>query len=483
MAADTNHELSVNPMTTPIPSFRRRLLSLSFALSLATGGMARAADDVAPPRQAPAAAASFAEDHSYVRAGELMVRLPDGWKLTDQGGTFVMTPPQVPALETVKIVMSPVSPLKPSLRDQMQSEIDAGQKIPAFTQESPMTPIRHPAGYEVLGMLVSFNDKSPLLIHPPKTYAMLVHLDLGPDLGSAPLMLYASTRELAGEHMKTFDTFVSELRVPARTVLADAAGHPPLTLRTVNQVNDFLEWLLDVPFTQSQRGHVTEYLVDAWRRRDAEGIEAIQSIQDIRRKLDELTPEQKAFAREAARVEALKVWRADAVGGDTMARLMVEIHDTAHAPLATGGPAEAPLTRQNADASLEILYFMASKAADPSPRGYQHYPTAEEKNQWARELTAKYASLPAENKQELAEMASKWAALRLLWPELSGEDRAKLAEGWASNPPVQALLQQVKSGQKAAEARELGNIMRQMDAHRQLVNMGAYRLNYRYVYR
>mgnify|MGYP006145596223 CR=1 FL=1 len=48
---------------------------------------------------------------------------------------------------------------------------------------------------------------------------------------------------------------------------------------------------------------------------------------------------------------------------------------------------------------------------------------------------------------------------------------------------VKMLADQVKKGQQAAEARDIVSVMRQMDAHRQLVNMGAYRLNYRYVYR
>lgn len=471
-----------------LSTFRRSAIRAVLTAAVAFAGLYSGAANAqkAPGRDRPAVAAppvSLLQDLSYVRAGELLLRLPNGWRLTEEiNGSFVIVPPNVPAGESVKIVLSPIDPPKPALRDHMQAEIDAGQKLPGFVQESPIAAVRQPANYEVLGMLVSFHDKGPLRFSAPKSYAMVVHLRLGANLGSAPVMLYATTKELAGQYMKTFDAFVSDLRVPSLTILAPHATQP-LTLRTVNQANDFLEWLLDVPFTHDQRQRVGQYLVDAWAGGNQEGIDAVQSIVEIRKKLDALTPEQKAFAREAARAEALKVWREDARTGDSMARMMVDLYDAAHAPLARGAEGEPPLTRQNADAAIEIIYFMASKAVDPNVRGFQLCPTPQQKEEWAGGLAARYAAMSPENKQEIAEMASKWAALRMLWPELSGEDRATLADGWLKTEPVQALVRQVKSGQSAARTREVGDIMRKMDAHQQLINMGAYRLNYRYVYR
>jgi len=472
----------------PVASSACRVARLAAAclLSLGLAGLPTTAAEVAPvgrEHRHPAGGDAASVPADYARAGEVLLRIPDGWTLSDHGGgTYVLMPDKMPAGETVKIVISPPSPDRPTLRDQMQAELDAGQKLRAFQQQTPITPVQHPAGYDVLTMVVSFNDK-PFTIRPIDTWAMLVHIGGGPEVPSVPVMLYATTRELMAEHIKTFDAFISQTRLPSRMILAERAGQPPLTLRTVNQVNDFLEWLLEVPLTEGQRGAIGRYLADAWTKGDEEGVEAVQSIAKVRDQLSALTADQKNFAREAARTEALKTWREEARQGDAMAKMMIDIHDAAHAPLAPGADGEPPLTRQAADASLEIIYFMASKVADPGARGFQLHPTQEQKDRWAAELAATYGQLPVANKQELAEMAARWAALRMLWPELSGEDRVRLAAGWADAAPVKMLADQVKKGQRAAEARDIANVMRQMDAHRQLVNMGAYRLNYRYVYR
>lgn len=440
-----------------------------------------AACDVA----AAAPAEAVAGKDGYARAGELLIRIPDGWTLTDNqvGGNYVLTPPNVPALEQAKIVISPVSKPLPTLRDQMLGEIEAGQKIPQFKLEGEITPIAHPAGYEMLGLLVSFKDKPAYLFTLPNSWAMLVHVAGGEEVPSIPIMLYTTNKELLDQHLPAFNTFVSELRLPSRTILAERPGHPPLTLRTAQHVGDFLEWLLEVPFTEAQRETLQQYLIQSWQQGDAEGIEGVRTVLDFRKKLEELTADQKTYAREAARAEALKLWRVEAQQGDVMAKMMVEMYDGARAALVPGGPGEPPLTRQSTDASLEILYFMASKAVDPSTRGFVLYPPQEQKDQWAKELASNYAALPAGQKQEIAEMASTWAGLRMLWPELSGEQRAALAAGWAQTPPVQALVPAVKKGAESARMRELAQTMRSMDAHQQLIWMGAYRLNYRYVYR
>jgi hypothetical protein len=430
-----------------------------------------------------APAPAVESNSSYVRVGEVMMRPPDGWQSGVNGETRILTPPNVPAGQTVTIVVSPVAPPKPTLRAHMEAELESGAKLGGFKQESPIVPVRHAAGYEVLGMLVSFYDRPIFFQDTPKVFAMVVHVDAGKELGSVPVMLYCSTKELCGQHIKTFDRFVSDLRIPARMVLAEHPGQPPLTLRTVNQVNDFLEWLMETPFTQGQRQQVADHLIDAWRKGDREGAEAVQAIAGIRNQLDALTSDQKALAREAARAEAMKAWRAEAVQGDAMAKLMVGIHDAAHKPLVDAAPGQPPLTRQSADASIEILYFMASKAADPRSDGFELRPAAERKDEWAREMAAAYKDMDATKRDEIAQMPTLWAALRVLWPTLSTDERTKLAAAWAQTPAVQALAAQVKKGQDDAQLEDAKRVGRAYWAHRQSIDMGLYRLNYFYPYK
>jgi len=130
-----------------------------------------------------------------------------------------------------------------------------------------------------------------------------------------------------------------------------------------------------------------------------------------------------------------------------------------------------------------FLYFMASKAADPSPTGFVLHPTAAQKDQWAREMAAAYPIMDPAKREEIAQIPTQWPALRVLWPTLSADERAKLAAGWAQTPAVQALAVQVKKGQDDAQLQQAKRIGHAHWAHRQAINMGLYRLNYNYRYK
>ena len=123
---------------------------------------------------------------------------------------------------------------------------------------------------------------------------------------------------------------------------------------------------------------------------------------------------------------------------------------------------------------------MAGQVADPAAPAAQ--PAQGQRDQWARELAAGYADLPAERKRELAGMPTAWATLRLAWPELPAEGRAQLTARWAQDPVVQQVVGQVKRGRDDAGARQVARIYRGADAQRQLIYMGAYRLDRRPLY-
>ncbi len=74
--------------------------------------------------------------------------------------------------------------------------------------------------------------------------------------------------------------------------------------------------------------------------------------------------------------------------------MIVDLYDAANAPLAKGDGGEPDLTRQSADATLEIMYFMASKidGSDTSPE-------AGRRDAWAKTVAAAYGGMPAEQKQ------------------------------------------------------------------------------------
>ena len=192
----------------------------------------------------------------------------------------------------------------------------------------------------------------------------------------------------------------------------------------------------------------------------------------------------KELFREAARAEALKKWRAEAKQGDAGAKLMADLYYGARKPLARGGAGEPPLIRETADAMLEMIYFMASKTADPS--GGEVRPPKELLDRWAGELAAGYGALAASRKEEMAAMPGLWAALRMAWSEAPAEQRARLAAQWSQMAPVKQVAQQIKRTQperdraaKAERDASLDKATRDVNLHRDLVNMGALQWNYR----
>jgi hypothetical protein len=98
-------------------------------------------------------------------------------------------------------------------------------------------------------------------------------------------------------------------------------------------------------------------------------------------------------------------------------------------------------------------------------------------------MAGAYGAMDAGKREEIAQMPTVWAGLRVLWPTLSNEERAKFAAGWAQTPAVQARAAQVKKGQEGAQLKDAERVGRAYWAQRQAIDMGLYRLNYNYPYK
>jgi len=124
---------------------------------------------------------------------------------------------------------------------------------------------------------------------------------------------------------------------------------------------------------------------------------------------------------------------------DAVAKMIVQVYEAAHQPIAPGDP---PLTRQAADAMLEVLFFMAAQvqggdaAAAALPQ-----PTQEMKDQWAKNLAANYAKADAAARNQIAKMPLTWAALRMLWPELPEADKTQARAQWDQSNEVKQVAE------------------------------------------
>lgn len=87
---------------------------------------------------------------------------------------------------------------------------------------------------------------------------------------------------------------------------------------------------------------------------------------------------------------------------------------------AAGDAPPAGLVRANAEF---VCFFLSEMAGKPKPKDCEA--------DAARELTQAYPSLPAEQRQQLAQIQDFWPTFRKEWAELNELQKAALREQWA----------------------------------------------------
>jgi hypothetical protein len=222
---------------------------------------------------------------------------------------------------------------------------------------------------------------------------------------------------------------------PTETVLAP--GDPPLTREGLDRFTYFVEWLLDVPLTQQQKQLVATSFVEAWEKQDAEEIQGYVDTLDLEAQVSALPKEDRLLVREQVQPQVLELLRNQP--NDEGARWLLGIYEAGHQPLAEGNP---PLTRQMADAYVELMCFMLSEViGEPLPA------SPELRDALAASLKASYPQLTAEEQAEYAQMPLLWAAYQAAWPELPEEEKETQRRQWA-----ETLRPQVEQARAAAQA-------------------------------
>jgi hypothetical protein len=209
---------------------------------------------------------------------------------------------------------------------------------------------------------------------------------------------------------------------PAAGTLVD--GKMLLTGQMVDQFCRFIEWVVDAPLTGEQRQLLQAYLVDGWKKRDKNTIDTAVGLLKLREQVNQLPAEKRELLRAKVQPELLKNWRQQQKY-DPSARWILGIYDAAHKPIAPGNP---PLTRQVTDAYAEVVSFMASEVTgNPKATGKEFKDAA------SKALVASYGRMSAAQQEKLSQFPMLWAALRVAWPTLPEEDRAKLRQQWATS--------------------------------------------------
>jgi predicted component of type VI protein secretion system len=234
---------------------------------------------------------------------------------------------------------------------------------------------------------------------------------------SAVIEFFADDPKLLADP-KPIGDFVDACRLAHAQMLV--AGDPPLTVYDVEETIECLQWVMDAPFTAEQREVFRSEIIDGWKKKDAETIQSVSQVFKFRAELAKLPAEKQEFVRKQCEAEVVATLRKDT---DKCSKLLTEIYDAAHKPIAEGDPA---LTRQQADSALELFFFMAAQL-----EGVQARPSATDKEGWATQLTAGWPKLDAGIKKSFATMPAAWAATRAGWTEMTEAEREGIKKQFA----------------------------------------------------
>ncbi|MFI5378458.1 MAG: hypothetical protein ACHRHE_04110 [Tepidisphaerales bacterium] len=389
---------------------------------------------------------------AQARVGNVLFTMPEGWQRKDQDdGSVLLTPLATPPGQWYQIRLLPPDVRKGTLHEQFLSELASFRQAYKGVEAGQIIEQRHTNGYDIALSVMSMENKDKA---GEFLYCMLSMSAAGDRVHR--ILLTTNNSTLFNQNRKVSDGLLNSVRYASLVVLAK--GRPPLTQATVDEVADFVEWLMEVPLTDGQRQAVQQHLIDSWNKNDKEEMDGTAEVLKVRTQLSAMTKAQRELARQAVQPELIKNWRQDR---HAIARTMLGIYDAAHQPIAAGEP---PLTRQSADATIELLYFMASQVAG----GEEVQPTAGVKDEWARNLAAGYAAMNADAKKEIGQMPMAWAAVRYAWPEMPAQERAKLKESWGQSPQIKELsasLVRIRAEAAASKTERLADAMRKMQDH------------------
>lgn len=245
------------------------------------------------------------------------------------------------------------------------------------------------------------------------------------------VVLNTNSPQLYTKQQPTIERVLNGLRFSSAKVLAE--GKPPLTEFAYERTVGFVEWLLEIPMTESQRAAIKEALIESWTKEDKETIDGTQELSNAVDELASKSEDEKRAIRVILRDKVLTEWRK---GKEPVERMLAGVWDAAHEPIVAGEP---PLTQQVCDATAEA-YFLISCAV--AGLGMQT-PDKELLGKWTDLLKSRYPQMPKEAREGLQQMPIFAAALRAGWPTMPDAEKQPLLAQWKTIPGVVELGKQL----------------------------------------
>jgi tetratricopeptide (TPR) repeat protein len=222
------------------------------------------------------------------------------------------------------------------------------------------------------------------------------------------------------------------------------AGEPALTGEMAGRVQRFFEWGLGLQLTDRERDELRLSLVETWQGGEKAAIQGVVDLLQFDKQVSELTDAERAAQREAVEAALLEQFRASPE--EEGSKWFLGAYERAHKAIAEGTP---PLTRQAADAYLEMLTFMLGEAAGQSGVAADQAT----RESFAAGLAEQYKGLPAEQQGQIAGAPMAWAGLRVGWQKATDEEKVAVRKQWAED--LKAYLPAAQPEGQTAEQKGL----------------------------
>ncbi len=208
---------------------------------------------------------------------------------------------------------------------------------------------------------------------------------------------------------------------------------PTLTAATLKNFTNLYGEVLAVKFTPNQQQKIQQRLSREWMTNLGLRNTVLQTIA--------LEPKiQKGTPAERSQLQSTLVGnlRQQVLDGDTDALWLVSFYDASPKNwLAQGKP---PLTQMTTDMSAEALCFMINEVMGKLVAT----PDSKLKNAIATKLTAEYAKIPADTKQELSRLPTAWLTFKNTeWVQRGDDFREQMRIHWGQN--LEAYIPELKA--------------------------------------
>jgi hypothetical protein len=349
------------------------------------------------------------------RSGIVLFTLPVDRQRVEEAGYTALKPFRPDSYE---IRIRPAFDISSSVADAV--EMHARWMATAYAVQPATMPsaFHHPAGFDVA--LRTFYLRGA----DGRVASVLVAVLKGGT--KAAVIEFVSATPQSPLAIEQMVRFIDGCRLAHTQVVV--SGNPPLTVYDVEETIDVLQWLIDAPLVVATRAAIRTQIIDDWKAKDASTIAEVRRILEFRDQVIKLPPAQQNLVRRQNETDLVAGLRTEK---NRASAVLLESYESAHPPIAAGTPA---LTRQQADAAIDLFYFMAGQL-----EGVQAAPTEAAKTAWAGNLARSWATLPLETRKAVAAMPVTWALTLAVWPQMAPTVREQVKWTYAQMDVVKTL--------------------------------------------